>query len=179
MDDLFNMLDTNSNKFYFDESNKKKIIIYNVYKKYQDTYSSHIKKSEFNIGEQLCDFINTDFKNEVKPWTITHNNCNNCKLEYSNIYYRFNGIACPAATIAHEMLHQYGAPDFYVANDYINQNYVDHLSSNDSKDIMFYINKGTNIESKFTDLDAYYVGIGSRPSEANSWNLGVSEFERG
>ena len=39
MDDLFNMLDTNSNKFYFDETNKKKIIIYQVYKKYQDTYS--------------------------------------------------------------------------------------------------------------------------------------------
>ena len=63
MDNLFNMLDTNSNKFYFDESNKKKIIIYNEYKKYQDIYSSHIKKDEFNIGEQLCDFINTDFEN--------------------------------------------------------------------------------------------------------------------
>lgn len=63
MDTVFNMLDTNSNKFYFDESNKKKIIVYQIYKKYQDTYSSHIKKSEFNIGEQLCDFINTDFEN--------------------------------------------------------------------------------------------------------------------
>ena len=63
MDSLFNMLDTNSNKFYFDESNKKKIIVYHVYKKYQDTYSSHIKKDEFNIGEQLCDFLNTDFEN--------------------------------------------------------------------------------------------------------------------
>lgn len=63
MDSLFNMLDTNSNKFYFDESNKKKIIVYHVYKKYQDTYSCHIKKDEFNIGEQLCDFLNTDFEN--------------------------------------------------------------------------------------------------------------------
>ena len=63
MDNLFNMLDTNSNKFYFDESNKKKIIVYQIYKKYQDTYSSHIKKNEFNIGEQLCDFLNTDFEN--------------------------------------------------------------------------------------------------------------------
>lgn len=63
MDSLFNMLDTNSNKFYFDESNKKKIIVYQIYKKYQDTYSSHITKSEFNIGEQLCDFLNTDFEN--------------------------------------------------------------------------------------------------------------------
>lgn len=63
------MLDTNSNKFYFDESNKKKIIIYNVYKKHQDTYSSHIKKSEFNIGEQLCDFENPDsFKALIKKY---------------------------------------------------------------------------------------------------------------
>ena len=63
MDTVFNMLDTNSNKFYFDESTKKKIIVYQIYKKYQDTYSSHITKSEFNIGEQLCDFLNTDFEN--------------------------------------------------------------------------------------------------------------------
>ena len=63
MDSLFNMLDTNSNKFYFDESNKKKLIVYQVYKKYKDTYSSNIKKDEFNIGEQLCDFLNTDFEN--------------------------------------------------------------------------------------------------------------------
>ena len=62
MDSLFNMLGTNCNKFYFDESNKKKIIIYQIYKKYQNTYTSHIKKEEYNIGEQLCDFLNTDFE---------------------------------------------------------------------------------------------------------------------
>lgn len=62
MDNLFNMLDTNCNKFYFDESNKKKIIIYQIYKKYQNTYTSHIKKEEYNIGEQLCNFLNTDFE---------------------------------------------------------------------------------------------------------------------
>ena len=63
MDNLFNLLETNSNKFYFDENTKKKIIIYNVYKKYENTYTSHIQKSELNIGEQLCDFLNTDFEN--------------------------------------------------------------------------------------------------------------------
>ena len=62
MDSLFNMLDTNCNKFYFDESNKKKILIYQIYKKYQNTYTSHIKKEEYSIGEQLCDFLNTDFE---------------------------------------------------------------------------------------------------------------------
>lgn len=63
MDNLFNLLETNSNKFYFDENTKKKIIIYNVYKKYENTYTSYIKKNELNIGEQLCDFLNTDFEN--------------------------------------------------------------------------------------------------------------------
>ena len=63
MDNLFNLLETNSNKFYFDENTKKKIIIYNVYKKYENTYTSNIQKSELNIGEQLCDFLNTDFEN--------------------------------------------------------------------------------------------------------------------
>ena len=63
MDNLFNLLETNSNKFYFDENTKKKIIIYNVYKKYENTYTSYIQKNELNIGEQLCDFLNTDFEN--------------------------------------------------------------------------------------------------------------------
>ena len=124
-------------------------------------------------------FLNTEFKDNVKPWTITHNNCSYCDVEYSNIYYRYDGIATPAATFAHEMLHQFGAPDYYYANDYIPQKYVDHLSKNDSKDIMFYVNKGNGIDSKFTDLDAYYVGIAPRPQVANEWNLGKSEYERG
>lgn len=63
MDNLFNLLETNSNKFYFDENTKKKIIIYYVYKKYENTYTSYIQKNELNIGEQLCDFINTNFEN--------------------------------------------------------------------------------------------------------------------
>ena len=63
MGSLFNLLDSNSNKFYFNENTKKKLIIYNVYKKHKDLYTSHIEKKEFNIGEQLCDFLNTDFEN--------------------------------------------------------------------------------------------------------------------
>ena len=62
MSSLFNLLDDNRNKFYFNENTKKKLIIYNVYKKYKDLYTSHIEKKEFNIGEQLCDFLNTNFE---------------------------------------------------------------------------------------------------------------------
>ena len=63
MDDLYNLLGSNNNKFYFDESTKKKFIIYKVYKKYKNTYTSHIEKKEYNIGEQLCTFLNTNFEN--------------------------------------------------------------------------------------------------------------------
>ena len=31
MDDLYNLLDSNSNKFYFNEATKKKFIIYKIY----------------------------------------------------------------------------------------------------------------------------------------------------
>jgi len=145
----------------------------------KNTINSKALKNKYKADNILYIFyINTDFTNDVKPWTITHNNCKSCDIEYTNIFYRFRGIATPAATFAHEMLHQFGAPDFYYANDYINQRYVDYLEKTDSKDIMFFINKGTSIGSKFTDLDAYYVGIAPRPQEANEWNLNQNEFER-
>lgn len=63
MNSLYNLLDSNSNKFYFDKDTKKKQIIYHVYRKYKDTYTSHVEKKELNIGEQLCDFLNSNFEN--------------------------------------------------------------------------------------------------------------------
>ncbi len=141
--------------------------------------NSQALKNKYKADNILYMFyINTDFKNPHKPWTITHNTCSKCLVEFSNIYYRYESIAAPAGTIAHEMLHQFGAPDLYVSNEYIPQTYVEYLEKNGTKDIMFFINKGTSIESKFTDLDAYYVGIGSRPRVADEWNLKVSEFEK-
>ena len=123
-------------------------------------------------------FLNTSFDNMIKPWTITHNNCDYCNVEFTNLFIRFNNKFTASSTFAHEMMHQFGAPDFYYANEYIPQNYVDYLDSIKSKDLMFYINYGSSIESKFTDLDAYYVGIAPRPVEANRWNLGKNEYEK-
>ena len=44
MDSIYNLLDSNSNKFYFNKDTKKKKIIYHIYKKYKGTYASHIEK---------------------------------------------------------------------------------------------------------------------------------------
>lgn len=44
-------------------------------------------------------------------------------------------------------------------------------------DIMFTVNAGETIDSDFTPIDAYYVGIGARPAEADEWGLGPSEYD--
>ena len=154
---------------------------YDIQKKWiENNINSKALKNKYKADNIIyMYYINTDFKNPHKPWTITHNTCTKCLIEFSNIFYRYEGIATPSGTIAHEMLHQFGAPDLYVKNYYIPQEYVDYMTKIDSKDIMYFINKGTDIESRFTELDAYYVGIGSKPKEVTEWNLGISEYERG
>lgn len=54
---LFKLLDTNSNKFYFNETTKKKLIIYNIYKKYKDLYSSHIEKKKLILENNFAIFL--------------------------------------------------------------------------------------------------------------------------
>ena len=65
------------NKFYFDLEHKKKFIVYDDYKLYKSNYELRALNKELNIGEQLCDFINTDFtskdsiKTFIKKYGIT------------------------------------------------------------------------------------------------------------
>ena len=94
MSSLFKLLDTNSNKFYFNETTKKKLIIYNIYKKYKNLYTSHIEKKEFNIGEQLCDFLNTDFENIDSFKTFNNKYGINFILNLTNI--KFSDYPIPA-----------------------------------------------------------------------------------
>ena len=42
---------------------------------------------------------------------------------------------------------------------------------------MFTVNAGETIDNDFTPIDAYYVGIGARPAEADEWGLGPSEYD--
>ncbi len=64
-------------KFYFDVNRKKKYIVYNDYKLYKQEYNLRQVNKELNIGEQLCDFLNTDFKSKesiddfIRKYSIT------------------------------------------------------------------------------------------------------------
>lgn len=53
-----------SNKFYFDMEHKKKFMVYNDYKLINGEYTLKQVNKELNIGEQLCDFLNTDFESK-------------------------------------------------------------------------------------------------------------------
>lgn len=83
----------------------------------------------------------------------------------------------PPATYAHEILHAFGAPDLYYVDTGIPQEFVDYCSQTGCNDIMFTVNAGETIDSDFTPIDAYYVGIGARPAEADEWGLGPSEYD--
>ncbi len=123
-------------------------------------------------------FFNTPYSSDVNPWTIGHTSGDYIKLEFVNLYIKFKNFDTPTATYAHEIMHTFGAHDLYYANSWIPQAYVDHLSSIKSEDIMFTVYSSEQIRNLFSDLDAYYVGIASRPYEANVWSLGKSEFGR-
>ena len=89
----------------------------------------------------------------------------------TNVLYYYT----PAATFAHEILHAFGAPDLYLKNSRIPQEYVDYCNETKSNDIMFTINLGSSISVFFSDLCAYYVGLKDTCSEVDTWGLGKSE----
>jgi hypothetical protein len=88
------LLDNNNNKFYFNENTKKKLIIYRVYEKYKNSYALHIEKKEYNIGEQLCNFLNTNFENIDNFKNFINIYGLNCLLNLTNI--KFTDSPVPA-----------------------------------------------------------------------------------
>ncbi len=89
------------------------------------------------------------------------------------------GYPCGAATFAHEMMHCFGAVDLYKASEKVPQRYVDRLKKSRSKDIMYTIDYSTpnTIKEKFTDLDAYYLGLLSYADDVRAYGLTRSAFD--
>jgi hypothetical protein len=51
---------------------------------------------------------------------------------------------------------------------------VDYCGQTNSKDIMYAVNLGKEIEMIFTELCAYYVGLVDSCTEVEIWNLAKS-----
>ena len=115
-------------------------------------------------------FFNTDDTN-----TSITSTYNRLDIDIIDVFPVNSNYTIPPATYAHELLHTFGAPDLYYANEIINQEYVDYLIEIDSNDIMAKVNYGDEIINEFSKLDAYYVGLIDESSDVTKWNLGLSE----
>ncbi|MBE5959105.1 MAG: hypothetical protein E7254_09640 [Lachnospiraceae bacterium] len=122
-------------------------------------------------------FFNTDYENEVNPWSLGRANGEDLTWEISNFYLKYKDFDMPPASYAHEIMHAFGAHDLYYENEYISQEYIDYLTETASNDIMFKVSLSSEIEEEFSKLDAYYVGIAPRPKEIKKWHLAISEHD--
>lgn len=116
-------------------------------------------------------YVNTPLDNNITSNTYCYYEGNGIINEVCIIMMKAdNEIECPAS-IAHEILHAFGAPDLYlpdINNDNygITKEYVEELENNNSNDIMFttfdaiteetYYDRITN---ELSDVDAYYIGL--------------------
>lgn len=121
-------------------------------------------------------FFNTEFSNQVNPWYLGYSCSPDYYVEFCNIYVRFDDkFITKPPSYAHEMLHCFGAHDLYYANEFITQEYVDHMNAISSKDIMFMVYDSKDIPCVMTELDAYYVGILNECADVTRFNLAKSE----
>lgn len=106
--------------------------------------------------------------------------------EICYIYAHCDGDEESPASIAHEILHAYGAPDLYQAdkdgdNYGITKKYVKKMENENSNDIMFRTFDEydemvyDDIVNDFTELDAYYVGLTDYSSVVDRWGFDESE----
>lgn len=84
------------------------------------------------------------------------------------------------AVYAHELLHCFGAADLYYANDFVPQAYVDYLTKKRVRDLMnsCYYSAYNKVTCKFSDVDAYLVGLLDTCKDAEKYGLGPNIFQR-
>ena len=100
-------------------------------------------------------YFNTDYDNDVRPWSLGYTSGESFMTEIVNLYVKFEGeFDSPPATYAHEILHTFGAHDLYYSSAAISQNYVNYCEESGSNDIMFTVNSESYITVELTPLDA-------------------------
>lgn len=131
--------------------------------------------------------VNTPTSNTNTSCTRSYYEGIEYPYEVCYMYMFCDGEEEAPAAFAHEMLHTFGAPDLYMADEY-NDNYgttqemVSYYEQTQSNDIMFTTYDAVtsrpyydHISNDFTELDAYYVGLTDYSAEANEWNLEPSQ----
>lgn len=147
-------------------------------------------KDSYSADNVLVAFyVNSDDNVEVTDWTIKWESDSQTDYEYCFFYNEVSDGKLTPATIAHEFMHAFGAPDLYSAdtdgyNKGITQEYVDELTNNSSNDVMFttfeqYTEEPVydKVTNEFSELDAYYVGITDSSTVVNEYGFDASEYD--
>ena len=129
-------------------------------------------------------FYNTPYSNKVRSRTHRDDafyEGGKFMPEMPTIYYRVTSENTGYSYItyrqsyAHEIMHCFGAPDLYYANEYIPQKYVDYMKETNAEDIMYRLPQEDEWFD-FTELDAYYLGLTDKCSDVEKFGLRKSDF---
>lgn len=128
-------------------------------------------------------YYNTDDKfTDVSNTSVYYDGCN-YPYEYVSLYCNNNYCEEPPAVYAHEILHAFGAPDLYTADEYGN-NYgttdelVDYIKNNLDNEIMYTTYDRvtgechySSITNDLTEITAYYIGWTDRSAIAEKFGM--------
>lgn len=135
-------------------------------------------------------FTDTDADNDYPSLSYMWMKEGDPEDEFTIIYRSVCGEWESPAVYAHEILHLFGALDFYTVegsgyDSGVTEEYVRHLEETGSNDIMFTIcdistglQNYDKITNDMSEVDAYYLGITPRCAEADEWGLGLSSYDR-
>lgn len=129
--------------------------------------------------------INTDEK--CKAITCTRDWYNEMPYPYEMVYlYNIDyGFINPPSVYAHEMLHTFGAFDYYEENSDLNvtKKTVNYLKKHMSNDIMLTCSDTDGkyrydvITNEIGEMTAYYIGLQSKPNVVKELNLIPSQHK--
>lgn len=137
-------------------------------------------------GIVFYSFHNTPLEYEGSAYAEPHKYSSDATVEIAYIGMAHNEIVTPPLIYAHELLHLFGAYDFYRENsEYgIPQTYVDYIAENSPDEIMFASSgyKPTDrsyetIDEKITEITAYYIGWLEHCDDVEKFGLGRSEHD--
>ena len=128
-------------------------------------------------------FFNTPMSNQVTSCTRNYYQGMIRPYEICYMLMNCNGYTDSPANFAHEILHAFGAPDLYTADDYgITKEYVNYVKQIGLNDIMR-INEDPNtgeylydrIANEITDITAYYAGLTDYSETVDEWGFEKSQ----
>jgi len=124
-------------------------------------------------------YYNTPIEETELDATAFANDYSEFSYEYCGFPLYIYGKPLTPSIYAHEILHLFGAPDYYSAMEFthsITPEYVEYCAEHHPTEIMFKSRcEDETITSELAEITAYYVGWTDKSSEVEQFGLGLSK----